>query len=382
MVEGYIIPFNSFPIQNSYPKPIQMDQEKQKLVNIEIQAMLEKGAIIAVPPCKGQFLSSIFLVEKKVSGQRPVINLKNLNSFIPYDHFKMEGLHLLKEMLQEKDYLCKLDLKDAYFSVPLHKDSQKFLRFQWEGKIYQFLCLCFGLAPAPRLFTKLMKILVAVIRRLNGRIIVFLDDILLIASTKEDLIGLRDTLIFLLQQLGFMINLKKSVLSPCQQIEFLGVDIDTQTMMLSLPKEKVIRMKTQCVSLLEKEKVSLREVTQLVGRLSSAAIAILPAPLQYRGIQRQQILGLNLKGSYESLVTLDKEARLLELYNGRSLIPTTAQVIIQSDASKTGWGAACQNRSTGGLWSKEESLEHINFLELKAAKLAILTFVRLLSVTS
>jgi len=54
----------------------------------------------------------------------------------------------------------------------------------------------------------------------------------------------------------------------------------------------------------------------------------------------------------------------------------------KSDASKTGWGAACQNRSTGGLWSKEESLEHINFLELKAAKLAILTFVRLLSVTS
>ena len=37
--------------------------------------------------------------------------------------------------------------------------------------------------------------------------------------------------------------------------------------------------------------VSLRQLTQLIGRLSSAAIAILPAPLQYRALQRQQIRG-------------------------------------------------------------------------------------------
>ena len=31
------------------------------------------------------------------------INLKNLNSFLPYQHFKMEGLHLPKDLLQEGD---------------------------------------------------------------------------------------------------------------------------------------------------------------------------------------------------------------------------------------------------------------------------------------
>ena len=41
--------------------------------------------------------------------------LKDLNRFIPYKHFKMEGLHCVKYVLQKKDYMFKVDLKDAYF---------------------------------------------------------------------------------------------------------------------------------------------------------------------------------------------------------------------------------------------------------------------------
>ena len=37
--------------------------------------------------------------------------------------FKMEGLHLIKDLLREGDYMVKLDLKDAYFS--LKNESKK-----------------------------------------------------------------------------------------------------------------------------------------------------------------------------------------------------------------------------------------------------------------
>ena len=123
--------------------------------------MLEKGPIREAIHCKDQFVSHLFLVSKKDGGQRPVINLKNLKIFIPYKHFKMEGLHLLKEILGRSDDLCKLDLKDAYFCVLLNKQSRKYVRFKWEGSLYEFLCVCFGLGPAPRLFTKLIKLLVS-----------------------------------------------------------------------------------------------------------------------------------------------------------------------------------------------------------------------------
>ena len=60
--------------------------------------------------------------------------------------------------------------------------------------------------------------------------------------------------------------------------------------------------------------------------------------------------------------------------NGRYLIQSHSQVLIQTDASRKRWGAVCQGISTGGKWSKEEQLLHINVLELKAVKLALLTF--------
>lgn len=74
--------------------------------------ILQTRAIKPVQSSINRFLSSVFVIPKKNSGHRPVINLKKLNCHIPYFFFfKMEGLFLLKE-----DYMCKIDLKDAYFS--------------------------------------------------------------------------------------------------------------------------------------------------------------------------------------------------------------------------------------------------------------------------
>ena len=98
MVKGYKIPFSSVPFQKSLPHQKSLQKEELSLVREEIEPMLRKKAI---KPQKDQFLSNLFLIPKKDGEQRPVINLKQLNSHIPYVHFKMEGLHLLKEMLQE-----------------------------------------------------------------------------------------------------------------------------------------------------------------------------------------------------------------------------------------------------------------------------------------
>ena len=46
-------------------------------------------------------------------GQRLVINLKPLNQFLQVEHFKMEGIHTLRDNLKPGDWLGKVDLKDA-----------------------------------------------------------------------------------------------------------------------------------------------------------------------------------------------------------------------------------------------------------------------------
>ena len=136
LIEGYQIPLLMEPGQEKAPEIPNLNQEQQKLVDLEVKVLLEKGSISKVSLSKGEFLSSLFLISKKGGGNRPVINLKDLNWFIPYKHFKMEGLHCLKYVLEKGDYMCKVDLKDAYFSVPLHKDSRTLVRFLWSGNLY------------------------------------------------------------------------------------------------------------------------------------------------------------------------------------------------------------------------------------------------------
>ena len=46
-------------------------------------------------------------------------------------------------------------------------------------------------------------------------------------------------MVYLLQNQGFVTNLKKSVLHPTQRIEFLGMIIDSVEMTVPLPQKKV-----------------------------------------------------------------------------------------------------------------------------------------------
>ena len=65
------------------------------------------------------------------------------------------------------------------------------------------------------------------------------------AGSREELLILRDTLIFLFQNLGVLINFKKSVLDTCHMLEFLGLEIDFLNMRVELPKGKVEKIKKQ-----------------------------------------------------------------------------------------------------------------------------------------
>ena len=96
----------------------------------------------------------MFLVPKKDGRLRPVINLKALNQSVKTEHFKMEGIYMLKDLLKAGNWMVKIDLKDAYFMIPIAQEDRTFLCFQWQNKAYQFNCLPFGLSSAPWVFTK------------------------------------------------------------------------------------------------------------------------------------------------------------------------------------------------------------------------------------
>ena len=97
----------------------------------------------------------------------------------------MESIKSVKGLIQKGDWLTKLDLKDAYLTVPVHPGYQKYLKFHWQGQQWQFTVLPFGLNSAPYIFTKLMKPVVATLRKLGIRVVLYLDDMLLMANSQD-----------------------------------------------------------------------------------------------------------------------------------------------------------------------------------------------------
>jgi hypothetical protein len=345
-IQGHHIELMSPPVQHFLPGMPYLSPSQERVLNQEMEALLSKEAIHQVQtqtPLNEGFISSMFIVPKKDGGNRPVINLKQLNQFLVYEHFKMEGIHMLRDILKPDDYLVKIDLKDAYLTVPIWKHHQKYLRFLWKGTQHEFACLPFGLATAPRVFTILMKPVVAALRQRGIRLVIYLDDILIMAESQALALHHAASTLNLLEGLGFIVNYKKSQLVPCQKIDFLGFLIDSTNLTLQLPGEKLRKIRKKCQNLLDRTEISVRELSKFLGLLTSSIQAIFQAPLHYRHLQRLKNTTMTSEHSYEALLTLDTAAREevlwwrdhLQGWNGRALFQQPVDLIIETDSSRS-----------------------------------------------
>ena len=195
-----------------------------------------------------------------------------------------------------------------YLSVAIAESHRKFLRFTWEGTTYEFTCLPFGLCSAPRTFTKLLRLVMAHLRFRGLRLVVYLYDILLMAEDWETLLEQVRQTITLLERLGFTVNRSKSILDPCHQIIYLGLQVDTTSMKLLLLAEKMQQIMNSCRQILTKGTITAQELAAVIGRMSAACLAVLPAPLHTRHLQHQLIQTQKRSPSLRSKVILSQES--------------------------------------------------------------------------
>ena len=125
--------------------------------------------------------------------------------------------------------MVSIDLKDAYLQIPIHPASRRYLRFTAGGRTWQFRVLCFGLSTASQVFTRVMAPVLGFLHQLGIRMLWYLDDWLILASSQEAVYWARDKVLSLCQELGIVVSLEKSTLTPSQIITYLGIRIDSQT---------------------------------------------------------------------------------------------------------------------------------------------------------
>ncbi|XP_051983124.1 uncharacterized protein LOC127644139 [Xyrauchen texanus] len=200
-----------------------VNTEAACMLRSEIASLLCKRAIEKVPPSLSEsgLYSRYFLVPKKDGGLRPILDLRVLNKVLAKRPFKMLTIRKLLAHVHQGDWFISLDLKDAYFQIQINPRHGPFLRFAFDGQVYQYTVLPFGLSIAPRTFTKCMDAALAPLRSQGLRILNYLDDWLIMAQSHMELLSHRAVLLSHLNSLGLAVNWTKSSLQPSQTISFL-----------------------------------------------------------------------------------------------------------------------------------------------------------------
>nr|XP_025045344.1 uncharacterized protein LOC112547415 [Pelodiscus sinensis] len=376
---GLSIPFLSIPSTTPPSPSLFRDPSHEKLLEQEVQRLLTIGAIEGVPKQfwgKG-FYSRYFLIPKKSGGWRPILDLRKLNRHLRRQRFKMVTLSTILPSLNKKDWFAVLDLQDAYFHVEIHVAHRRFLRFRLGSEHYQYRVLPFGLACAPRVFTKMLAVVAAHLRRLGVTIFPYLDDCLLRGTTYMETYHMVRTVSDEYATLGLLINLKKSTLVPSQNLMFIGARLDSAMARAYLPMERFIIIKELIHTVVHAPTIPTRVCLQLLGHMAAATIVVYNARLRFRCLQhwlatvyipsRHSVHRPVVVPQYvrESLQWWTNPTNLLTGVPFHRPQPT---IQITTDASLIGWGTHMGNSTVQGRWLPREMLLHINLLELRAVR--------------
>ena len=254
----------------------------EKQINFEIshghyQVTNEQPKIIsalgAIPKGRGKGIRLIH------DCSRPVGNA--LNEYATHDPFQYQTIQDAVDNIVPNSYLAKIDLSQAYRVVKIHPSNYcaTGLRYKFsdigEPVIMIDTRLPFGPSKSPSIFNELTQAVRHIMCENYGHsgITVYLDDFLITQPTYSQCNEVMHSLMKVLRSLGFWINYSK-VEGPKQKLTFLGISIDTTTMKLSLPDDKVKDLVMTLQQFKSKTKVTKKMLQRLAGKLNWACQCI------------------------------------------------------------------------------------------------------------
>ena len=349
---GHKIEFKSRPMLSLPTKrhETKLSPEAMKVSRREIKDLLHKGAMRIVDKSEALqikgFYSKMFVVKKPEPGKfRVIINLKPLNKYVSKKSFKMEGINDVKNLLTPSSYWAIVDLKDAYYHVKLSNDSRKYTRFIFDDQIMEYTALPMGLTDSPRIFTRVTKFIQSFLRKQGILVVMYIDDILVIASSFSECERCVNIVLGLLRNLGFLINEKKCSLVPSQEFVYLGFVWNTVTWAVSLKPKREEKVREAAAKLLRSDFSKCRDVSVFLGTVQSTTTAVPLARGLVRKLQWEFIASCVTEADYDNLMNISDSARDELLYwanlpCGLSL-PITLQssaFTVTTDATPDGYG--------------------------------------------
>ena len=373
-IAGCRIDLNSEIDRSFWASHIPFTPQEAEAIDLQVAELLKKHAFAPTVWEPGDFVSNIFVVSKKDNKFQMILNLKKFNSFVDKISFKMETLDTILQLVTPLCFMMSVDLSDAYLSIAVHISHRHFLKFSWRGSLYQFLAMPFGLTSAPRIFTKVLKAVLAYLRGLGFVVMFYLDDGWQKGDTFQECLDTCQATYTLLVACGFIPNVAKSSLIPSQQLEILGHLIDSVSMTISLPQKCERKILKLFKSVLKSPTLSIRKLAKVVGTMVSCFRVCPLEQTHYRSFECLKVSALQENGfNWEAMTTLTSVA-LADLEWWIQALPGATAPISRpnptitlfTDASSYAWGGVLDSRVANGHFSERELPLSINTKETLA----------------
>ena len=192
------------------------------------------------------------------------LNILDKNSKVEFSSI-YNALDIVKD--SRGRYLAKADITDAFRLIPIHHTDYHLLGFCFKQSFYYDKCLPMGCSSACKIL-KVSDSLVFIMKNHFGirKVIKYLDDFLFIADTHMECLKALQSFEQMCGMLNIPIAAHKTV-HPCTELTFLGYQIDSVRMLVSIPKEKIDSSSVDIRKLMETSSTTLREIKSLIGKL-------------------------------------------------------------------------------------------------------------------
>ncbi|MEW8544182.1 MAG: reverse transcriptase domain-containing protein [Candidatus Thiodiazotropha sp.] len=352
-------------------------KKEEVFLENEISELLLLGCI-DIATSKPKCVSPISCVPKKNGKLRLVTDLRHLNSYTSPPKVKYEDINTVIKVVKPKDFMITTDLQNGFFHTPVHTEHQTLLGFKFKSVYYTWSVLPFGHNCSPFYFTKTLRPVVTYLRCLGLRIVLYVDDFILFA-TSDNIKQHTQKLLSILQQLGWVNNLEKSSLEPELQKEFIGYSIDnnSENTIIKIPQQRITKLRKDIGRCLRKGKTSARSLARIGGQCVSMYKCIFPAKLQLRNLYRL----LASRTSWSDTLILDTATiedlvwwkTSLSQWNGLVVQDFHIDIKMTTDASVIAWGAWIPGHNAQGFWNKQMSHRSSNYREMSAVWLGLIS---------
>lgn len=375
---GHTIQFESRPplVPPSAQCETRLAKDQSIIVQKEIDDLVSKGALKIISRAEAKrvpgYYSKVFVVPKPDGKHRVIINMKPLNQYIKKETFRMESEKEVRTLLQINSWASVVDLSDAYYLVSIQKKHRKFCRFIFQGVIYEYQALPMGLTESPRIFTSISRFAGGLMRKAGVKVVLYMDDLLVVGTTKEQCEVSVRTVVTILQDLGFLLNVKKCSLAPNTTFTYLGCVWDTVNWSVGVKTEREDRLRKSAQLLLSRQEVKFRWVARFLGQVISCMKVIPMARARCRVTQWDFLAGqCQSKRDYENFFCLSGAARK-ELQFWAALQPGLSSPItlpaasgsLYTDACPEGFGIYFNGDLVSEKFDKDLRHKHINVQEL------------------